>query len=101
MPALLLGRELIFEVHARSAGLDHRGHQFEGVEGAAEPGLGVRDDREAELCFSAFGPGDLVGAPEGVVQTADDRGDRAHGVERLVGIGVLRRVRVGGHLPPG
>jgi hypothetical protein len=45
VPALLLGRELIFEVHARGARLDHRGHQLEGVERAAEPGLGVRNDR--------------------------------------------------------
>ena len=30
--ALLLGRELVLEVHARGAGLDHRLHQLEGVQ---------------------------------------------------------------------
>ena len=101
VPALLLGRELIFEVHARCARLDHRGHQLEGVERAAETGLGVRDDRQTELGVVPLGPGDLVCAPQGVVQTADDRGHRAHRVERLVGVRVQRGVGVGGHLPAG
>ena len=43
--ALLLRRELVLEVHARGAGLDHRLHQLERVERAAEAGLGVGDDR--------------------------------------------------------
>ncbi len=44
--AALLGRgELILEVHAGGAGLDHVLHQLEGVEHAAEAGLGVGDDR--------------------------------------------------------
>ena len=43
--ALLLGRELVLEVHAGGAGLDHGLHQLERVERAAEAGLGVGDDR--------------------------------------------------------
>ena len=43
--ALLLGRELVLEVHAGGARLDHGLHQLEGVERAAEAGLGVGDDR--------------------------------------------------------
>ena len=43
--ALLLGGELVLEVDAGGAGLDHRLHQLEGVERAAEAGLGVGHDR--------------------------------------------------------
>ena len=43
--ALLLRGELVLEVHAGGAGLDHRLHQLEGVEHAAEAGLGVGHDR--------------------------------------------------------
>ena len=45
MAALLFGGELVLEVHAGGAGLDHRLHQFERVQRAAEAGLGVGDDR--------------------------------------------------------
>ena len=43
--ALLLRRELVLEVDACGAGLDHPLHQLERVEVAAEAGLGVGDDR--------------------------------------------------------
>ena len=43
--ALLHGGELVLEVHAGGAGLDHRLHQLEGIEHAAEAGFGVGDDR--------------------------------------------------------
>ena len=45
MAAFLLRRELILEMHARRAGLDHRLHQLERVERPAEAGLGIGDDR--------------------------------------------------------
>ncbi len=45
VPALLLAGELVLEVDARRAGLDHRLHDLERVERAAEAGLGVGDDR--------------------------------------------------------
>ena len=51
--ALLLGGELVLEVHARGARLDHRLHQLERVERAAEAGLGVgHDRREPVACRS-------------------------------------------------
>jgi hypothetical protein len=62
-------------VDTGGAGLDHRLHQLEGVEHAAEAGLGIGDDRrEAVDLVLAFGPLDLVGAGEGVVDALDDRG---------------------------
>ncbi len=44
--ALLLRGELVLEVHAGGARLDHALHQLEGVEGAAETGFGVGHDRD-------------------------------------------------------
>ncbi len=49
--ALLLARELVLEVDAGGAGLDHRLHQLEGVERAAEAGLGVGDDRREPVAL--------------------------------------------------
>ncbi len=43
--ALLLGGELVLEMDARGAGLDHRLHDLEGVERPAEARLGVGHDR--------------------------------------------------------
>ena len=61
--AFLLGRELVLEVHAGGAGLDHRLHELERVQRAAEAGLGVRDDgREPVRAAHALGSVDLVGA---------------------------------------
>jgi hypothetical protein len=44
--ALLHGSQLVFEVHAGSAGGDHVLHQFEGVQHAAETGFSVGHDRQ-------------------------------------------------------
>ena len=99
MPALLLAGELILEVHARRAGLDHRAHQLERVQGAAEPGLGVGDDRRDQADVGALGPRDLVRAHQRVVQPADHGRDRVRRVERLVRVRLSGQVRVGGDLP--
>ena len=42
--ALLFGGELVLEMHRGRPGLDHRLHQFESVERAAETRFGVGDD---------------------------------------------------------
>ena len=47
--ALLLGGELVFEVHAGRAGFDHGLHQLERVEWATEAASGVGDDRREPL----------------------------------------------------
>ena len=98
--AFLLGRELILEVHAGGARLDHRAHQLVGVQRPAEPCLGVGDDRRepVEVVFS-LRPVDLVGTPKRVVDPAHDGRNRVHRVQRLVGIGRLAEVRVAGDLP--
>ena len=43
--ALLDRRELVLEMHAAGAGADHRLHELERVQHAAEAGFGVGDDR--------------------------------------------------------
>ncbi len=63
MAALLFRRELIFEVDAGGAGLDHGLHQFEAVEVAAESGFRVGDDRQVPLrAAAAFERFDLIQA---------------------------------------
>src|SRR5699024_10970245 len=44
--ALLLGGQLVFPVHACSAGGDHLLHQLVGVQRAAESCFGICDDRD-------------------------------------------------------
>ena len=99
MPALLLAGELILEMHARRAGLDHRAHQLERVQSAAEPGLGVGNDGRDQADVGALGPRDLVRAHQRVVQPADHGRDRVRRVERLVRVRLSGQVRVGGDLP--
>ena len=87
---------------AGGARVDHRLHQLEGVQHAAEPGLGVGDDRREEVDVAlAFHVLDLVGAHERVVDPAHDLRHRVDRVERLVRIHLAGDVRVGGDLPAG
>ena len=98
--ALLHRRELVLEVDARRAGFDHRLHQLEGVEHAAEAGLGIGDDRrEVVDVVLALGPLDLVGAREGVVDALDDHRHRVRRIERLVGVHLAGDVGVARDLP--
>ena len=91
--ALLLRRELVLVVHAGGACLDHLGHQLEGVEGAAEAGLGVGDDRQPVVdVVPALGPVDPVGAEERVVQPPDEL---RRAVRRGTGSGRGRSGRTG------
>ena len=63
MAALLLGGELVLEMHAGGAGLDHGLHQLESVERPAEARFGIRDDGREPIGRSvAFELRDLVGA---------------------------------------
>ena len=74
MPALLLRRELILEVHRGGACFDERLHQFECVQRATEAGFGVGDDRREPVDrVVALGVGDLVGAQQRVVDPLDER----------------------------
>ena len=67
-PHFFTDGELVLEVHAGGAGLDHRLHQLERVQHAAESGFGVGDDRREEIDVAlAFHVLDLVGARERVV----------------------------------
>ena len=101
--ALLLGTELILEVHTGSAGCDHRPHEFVDVDRAAEARFRVGDDRSEPVVdlLVAFRGLDLVGAHQSVVDAADDLRHRVGRIDRLVGVGLTGGVRVGGDLPAG
>ena len=102
MAALLLGRELVLEMHAGGAGLDHRLHQLERVQRAAEPGLGVGHDRRHPVGAAlALRARDLVGAAQRVVDPAHHVRHGIDRVQRLVRIHLTRGVGVGGDLPAG
>ena len=99
--ALLLGRELVLEVHAGGAGLDHRLHQLEGVERAAEAGLGVGDDRR-EPVRSPFLPSacSIWSARRSAwLMRCTTCGHAVRRVEALVGVHLPGEVRVGRDLP--
>ncbi len=100
--ALLLGGQLVLEMHAGGPGLDEGLHQLERVERTAEAGLGVREHgSEPVRPVPAFGGVDLVGAEQRVVDALDERGGAVHGIEALVGIRVRREVPVRRDLPAG
>jgi hypothetical protein len=100
VPALLLARQLILEVHAGDAGLDERLHELERVERPAEPGLGVGDDRRHPRDAGvALGPRDLVGSLERVVDAPNEARHAVDRIQRLVRVGVARQVRVRRNLP--
>lgn len=91
--------------NTRRAGLDHRLHQLERVQHAAEAGFRVRDDRREEIDVAfvagvlAFRPLDLVGARQRVVDALDDERHRVRRIQRLVRVHFTGDVRVAGHLP--
>ena len=99
--------QLVFEVHAGSACLDHALHQLVGVEYATETGFGVCHDwREVvDVAFIAWVlagfPLDLVGTTERVVDALDHGWHRVHRVQRLVGVHGFSGVVVRSHLPAG
>ncbi len=84
----------------RRARIDHRLHQLERVQHAAEAGLGIGDDRREEIDVAlAFHVLDLVGAHQRVVDPAHDLRHRVDRIERLVRIHLAGDVGVGGDLP--
>ena len=102
MAALLFRSELVLEVDACRAGFDIGFHDLEGIERAAESGLGVGDDRgEPIACDLAFGMFDLVGALEGAIDPAGEFGAGIGRIERLIGIHGASDIGVGRDLPTG
>ena len=98
--ALLHRGELVLEMHAGGARIDHRLHQLERVQHAAETGFGVGDDRREVIDVAlAFHVLDLVGAHERVVDAPHDRRHRVDRIQRLVRIHLAGDVGVGCDLP--
>ena len=104
MAALLFGRELVLEMHARRAGLDHRLHQLVGVQRAAEAGFRVGDDRRHPVGAVAAA---LASARSGrqrrsaLLIRAHHVRHRIDRIQRLVGIHLPRRIGVARDLPAG
>ena len=75
MAALLLGRELVFDVDARGSGFDVGFGDFERIQDASEPRLRVGDDGgepvDATLAVQRL---DLIGPAQGVVDAPDELG---------------------------
>ncbi len=102
MAALLFGGELVLVVDAGRACLDERLHDLEGVERAAEAGLGIGDDwREpgVDRKSVAFRRLDLVGALQRAVDAPAQLRCGVGRIERLVGIHRRRGVGVCRDLP--
>ncbi len=98
--ALLGRRQLILEVDASGARLDHGLHQLEGVQGAAEASFRVGDERSKPVdAVLALGVMDLVGPHQGIVQPATQVGYGVGRVEALVRIHLPGIVSVGRDLP--
>ena len=98
--ALFLRGELIFEMHARSASLDHGFGQLVHVERAAEARFHVGHDRREPVgCGVALEVVDLIGAGERVIDAAHDIGHAIGRLQTLIGIHLPRAVCMGGDLP--
>src|SRR5262249_30086697 len=93
-------RELVLEVDASRARLDHRLHQFESIQGAAEPGFGIRHNGshpiDAVLSVEMM---NLVGAQEGIVDPTRYVGNAISRVQTLIWIHLACIIRVGCDLP--
>jgi hypothetical protein len=99
--AFLLGRELVLEVYAARARLDHRLHELEGVNRPSKTRFRIGHDRDhPRLVGLALAPVDLVGSQERIVQPPDERRDTVHRIDALIRIRLPREVAVGRDLPP-
>src|SRR5690348_15449296 len=100
MSTFLRGRKLVLEVDAGRTRLDHRLHQFESIQGAAESCFGISHDGsypvDAVLPIEMM---DLVGTQEGVVDPSSHVGDAVGRVQALIWIHLARVIRVGCDLP--
>jgi hypothetical protein len=93
-------RELVLEVDARGARLDHRLHELERIQSAAEAGFGVGNHgRHPVEILLAVHVGDLIGAQQGLVDAPHQHGYAVDGVEALIRVGLGGRVIVPRHLP--
>ena len=65
MAAFFFRCKLVFEMHTANTGLNISFHNFVAVEGAAKPGLRIRDDGEEIIALHVtFGEFDLVRAAQ-------------------------------------
>ncbi len=106
MAAFLFGCELILEMHPADAGFDITLHDLEGIERAAEAGLGIGDNwcepiDIAALAIEPFHVLDLIGALQRLVDAPRQRRAAIGRIEALIGIGLAGTVGIGRDLPAG
>ena len=100
VPALLGRGQLVLEVDARHTRFDHRLHQLEGVQGAAETRLGIRHQgSEPTHAVFPLRVMDLVGARQGLIDAARHVRHAARRVQALVRVHLAGVIGVRGHLP--
>lgn len=100
MAAFFLRAQLILEMHSRRPRFDHRLHQLEDVQSAAESRFGIRYDRHEIIERpDAFRMLDLIGSLQRLIDPLHHARHAVGRVQALVGIHLSRQIRVGGHLP--
>ena len=94
-------------MHTGSASVNHAPHELEGVQDAAETGLGICHDRGEIIDVSgiaridAFLPLDLVCTRERIIDALNHFGHRIDGIQGLIRVHGHARVVVGRYLPTG
>ena len=94
-------------MNGRCTGLNHRFHQLEGVQHAAEARLRIRDDRQEVVSkariarFDSSGPLDLIRTAEGIVDPIHHRRYGVSRIERLIRVHAGGEVGVRRDLPAG
>ena len=100
MPAFLGRGKLVLKMNARRARLDHRLHQFEGIQVSAEARFGVREHRGKPVnSILAFGVMNLIGADQRLIDSPHQVRHTVRRIEALVGIHLPRVVGIGRRLP--
>src|SRR5207248_8899099 len=95
-----LARELILEVHAGRARLDHSFDQFKNVERSAKTGFGVGTDRHKPIdIVLTLDTRDLVGALQSLIDPFDHSRHAVCRIKTLIGIHLAGEIGISRDLP--
>ena len=98
--AFFLAGELIFQVHAGRARLDHSFDQFKNIERPAKTSFGVGHDRHEPIdIVFAFDTRDLVGALQSLIDPFYHSRHAICRIKTLIGIHLAGEIGIGRHLP--
>src|SRR5690625_2801473 len=95
--AFLFGRDLIFPVHTSRPGGNHGFHQLISVQWTAKACFSIGNDWYEVVLngLEAFGPFDLIGPHQSIINSTYDLRDRVGWIQRLVRVGRTRSVSYG------